>query len=193
MAVHNFDKDLLQVGKVETPHHCKRVADYFGKPYYVSIPTESDNLASSEYMCYVGGNHHSAAAKKKKVINTNTNTNNENNNNKKCCSCNHPVGYLALLSPMPVDTYNTGGAHVKAPPSMLSLYAAARSQPWELRKRFTYYTEIEVDGQRVTVPVWRGGYDCMRIGCEELSNKDHVEVRNVLGHRYIAYEANLYV
>lgn len=50
---------LVSVGKVSDAMHCKNVADFFGRPFYVAIPQQhsSGDPDKDELNCFVGGGY----------------------------------------------------------------------------------------------------------------------------------------
>jgi hypothetical protein len=233
---------LVNVGRVSAPAHCKGVADYFGRPFFVTIPTarEANSPVPTEFMCYVGGHRRAAPDFEPGYMRTGSEAAPDadsyaDNASRSgltysyagslnrttcvtqrgeavrcmpklvgrpsdagdaaggpCCACQRPVGYLTLVSPLPYASRADSMARVRPPPEMLKLFAAVRNQPWELRRRFSYYTSLRVPGSDINVPVHKGTFDCMRVGCEELYSGDVVELRDVFGHTSIQYKVNMY-
>ena len=233
MSITTAGASLVNIGRVTDPKHCKNVADYFGRPFYVTLPVNSNVPHPTEHMCFVGGLRSkvpsyepsfmqlgSEANPDSKTLADNASKSNivysyqQSPNRQLCmtskgevvkclprlaekqvivaapstgCACDHPIGYLTLVSPLPY-TERKENAVIQSPPEMLKLFAAHRNQPWELRKRFSYTTKLN----DISIPVFKGTFDCLKVGCEELFTGDIVEIQNVLGYKTIQYKVNMY-
>lgn len=231
----------MNVGKVDDPKYCKRVADYFERPYYVTLPVNTNDPIPKEHLCFVGGrrsrsdgrepsyhpvssdvsggisiadvsslsnvdysyggpqglNRQNCRAPNGEIVRCLPKLNEYTKpktrvveDHRQCCSCEKPIGYMTLVSPQPFTHHsNTTTAVVKTPPELLNLYAAVKNEPWELRKRFTYYTLVN----SVRIPVYRGAYNCLRVGCEEIFTGENIDIREVHGHKSILYKVTMYV
>lgn len=198
---------LVNVGRVSNAKQCQNIADAFDKTYFVSIPLKSEaNDFNREYLCFVGGGQgpkkQTEAANNDDTmslmtVNKTTKTNImrrdvETEKKEEMCSCDVPIGYLTISNQIDHVVSDKLDKSHKSPPSMLNIYGYQRTNPWELRQRYSYYTKVPVQGVEVTIPLYKGAYDCMRVGCDEVMHGDIVELRNILDYRVIKYKVNMY-